>query len=83
MLVLSALIMATLTAPEEIGTNPQSMVWLLPIAAAITVIYKATKLETIEANVFFKEVVALFGSIVVFLIIVALALYAFTWLVIE
>ena len=73
-------VMATFTAPEEIGTNPQSMLWLMPIAAAIAIVYKATKLPTITAHNFIKEAAALFGSIIVFIIITALALYALTWL---
>ncbi len=75
------LVMATFTAPEHIRTNPQSILWLLPLAAAIAVIYKATKLPTITGGVFFKEAAVLFGSIVVFVIITALALYALVWLI--
>ena len=75
--------MATFTAPEQIGTNPQSMLWLLPLAAAIAIVYKATKLPKITLGDFLKESGSLFGSIVVFIIITALALYALTWLVTE
>jgi len=76
-------VIATFTTPEEIGTNPQSMLWLFPLAAAIAVVYKATKLPTITAGNFIKETSALFGSIVVFIIITALALYALAWLITE
>jgi hypothetical protein len=76
-------IMASFTAPEEIGANPQSMLWLLPLAAAIAVVYKATKLPTITARSFIKEAAILFGSIVVFIIITALALYTVAWLITE
>ena len=74
-------IIATFTAPEEISTNPQSMLWLLPLTAAIAVGYKATKLPTIKAGSFLKEVAALFGSIIVFIIITALVLYTLAWLI--
>lgn len=67
-------ITATFTAPETIGTNLQSLLWLLPLAASIAVVYKATKLNTITAKVFFKEVAVLFGSVVVFITITALVL---------
>ena len=77
------LVMASFTAPEEIGTNPQSMLWLLPLAAAIAVVYKATKLPTITAGNFIKEAAALFGSIVVFIIITALTLFTLGWLITE
>jgi len=76
-------VMATFTAPQEIGVNPQSMLWLLPLAAAIAVVYKATKLPTITARNFIKEAAILFGSIIVFIIITALALYTLTWLITE
>jgi len=76
-------VMATFTAPEEIGVNPQSMLWLLPLAAAIAVVYKATKLPTITARNFIKEAAILFGSIIVFIIITALALYSLAWLITE
>lgn len=73
-------IIATFTAPEPLATNPQLMLWLLPLAAAIAVIYKATKMPTITVTAFFKETVILFGSIVVFIIVTALALHAWAWL---
>jgi hypothetical protein len=72
---------ATFTAPEQIGTNPQSMLWLLPLAAAIAVVYKATKLPTITAGNFIKEALLLLGSIVVFIIITAVALCTLAWLI--
>ena len=75
--------MASFTAPEQIGTNPRSMLWLLPLAAVIAVVYKTTKLPTLTVGVFLKEVAALFGSIIVFIIITALALHALAWLVTE
>jgi hypothetical protein len=75
------LVMATFMVPEHIRTNPQSILWLLPLAAAIAVIYKATKLQTITVGVFLKEAAILFGSIIVFVIITALALYALVWLI--
>jgi hypothetical protein len=59
------------------------MLWLLPLAASIAVVYKATKLPTITAGNFVKEVVVLFGSIVVFIVISALVLYALAWLIVE
>ena len=77
------LAIATFTVPEQIGTNPQSMLWLLPLVAAIALVYKATKLPTIKAAAFLKETAILFGSIVVFIIVAALALYALAWLITE
>ena len=76
-------IMASFTAPEEITANPQSMLWMLPLAAAIAVVYKATKLPTITARSFLREAAVLFGSIVVFIVITALGLYGLAWLITE
>jgi len=81
MSVINILVIATFTAPEQIHANPQSMLWLLPLTAAIAIVYKATKLPTITAGVFLKEVTLLFGSIIGFIIITVLALYALVWLI--
>jgi hypothetical protein len=81
MSIIDIFLLATFTAPERIHPNPQSMLWLLPLAAAIAVVYKATKLSTITARAFFKEASLLFGSIVAFIIITALALYALVWVI--
>ena len=74
-------IIATFIEPEKVGTNPQSMLWLLPLVAAIAIIYKATKLPAITAVNFIKEAAILFGSIIVFIVIAALTLHAFAWLI--
>jgi len=74
-------LIASFTVPEQIQPNPQSMLWLLPLTAAIATVYKATKLPKITAKLFIKEVVVLFGSIITFLIIAALILYVLTWLI--
>lgn len=75
--------MATFTAPEKIGTDPYSMLWLLPLAAAIAIAYKATKLPTITAGKFVKEAVTLFGSIIIFIAITALVLHTVAWLITQ
>jgi hypothetical protein len=78
-----AVAIATFGAPEELGANPNSMLWFVPLAASIAVAYKAMKLPTITTTNFIKEVVVLFGSIVAFIIIAALTLYALAWLITE
>jgi len=72
---------ASLTAPEEIRMSPQSMLWLLPLSAAIAVVYKATKLPKITAVSFLKESAVLFGSIILFVVITALVLHVVAWLI--
>jgi hypothetical protein len=83
MLRLMALVMAGFTSPEDVATSPQSLLLLLPVVAAIAVVYKATKLPRISAGNFIKESMILFFSIVAFLVIIALALAAIAWLVLE
>ena len=76
-------VIATFTTPENVGVNPQSMLWLLPLAGAIAVVYKATKVPKIKAVSFLKESLLLFGSIVVFMLVTALVLFALTWLITQ
>lgn len=80
MSVADLIITATLTAPQQIGTTPASLLWLLPLTAAISIAYKATKLPTITAHAFIKEAALLFGSIIVFMAITALVLFAVAWI---
>ena len=83
MSIMPALVMATFTTPEKISSNPQSLLWLLPLVAAIAIVYKATKVPEIKFAHFLKEAMILFGSIVVFMFITALALFALAWLITE
>ena len=83
MSITDALVMATFTVPEKITTDPQSLLWLLPLVAAIAIVYKATKLPEIKFANFVKESVVLFGSIVVFMFVTALVLYCIAWLITE
>ena len=83
MYAMAAFIAASFTSPENIGTTPQSLLWLLPLVAAIAVVYKATKLPTITPGNFIKEVVMLFGSIIIFIIVITLTLFAVAKLITE
>ncbi len=78
---ITALLLATFTTPQQIGPQPQSILWLLPLLAAIAVTYKATKLSTITAKLFIKEAAVLFLSITAFITITILVLYALVWLI--
>lgn len=68
-------IIASFSSPEQIGTKPAIEFWLLPLAAAVAVVYKATKLKTITPANFIKEAFFLFGSIVVFIFVAVLVLF--------
>jgi len=80
MLECASVILAGFTSPLHIGTTAASMLWLLPLTAAVCIVYKATKLKEIKAAVFLREVAVLFGSIIVFMAIVAAVLFVFAWL---
>ncbi len=82
MLAFAANILAQFRVPEEMGTNPRSLLLVLPLLAAIAVVYKATKVSKVSAGNFIKESVLLFFSILVFMVITALVLVAIAWLII-
>ena len=69
-------IIAAFTAPESIGTTPESMLWMFPLFAAVAIVYKATKMRVIFLGKFFREVVILFLTISAIMIITGLALHA-------
>jgi len=76
-------ILASFSAPEEIGVNAKSMLWMVPLAAAIACVYKAIKLQKITIASFVKEAAILFVSIVVFIITAAVVLTVITFLATE
>ena len=59
------------------------MLWLLPLAAAIVVVYKATKVPKVRAGSFIKDSAVLFGSILVFMLVAAVALWTLSRFVTE
>ena len=62
-------------APVYIGTTAKALLLSLPLIAVISIVYKATKLEEIKLVSFLKEVVLLFGSILVFMVITAIVIF--------
>ena len=80
MMDLLGLVTATFTAPENLGTDPKSMMLMFPLLAAIAVIYKTTKTRVIFPWKFTKDVVLLFATICVVMILAAVALQVITWL---
>lgn len=77
------MLLAGFTTPIQIDTTPASMLWLLPLVAALAVVYKATKVHTIRWKSFLRETAILFGSIIVFIIIAALVVQTVAWLATE
>ncbi len=83
MSIADAFFMASFTVPEIIHVDSTSMLWLLPLVAAISIVYKTTKIPKIKVVSFLREVVILFGSIVVFMAVSAIALCVVAWLITE
>ena len=81
MTILALPLLADFTTPMQIGTDPISMLWLIPLVATISIVYKATKVGRIRAWPFAKETASLFGSIIVFIVVAAVILYLLTWAV--
>lgn len=74
-------ILGGFTAPVNIGTTPGSMLWLFPLLASVALIYKATKLPVITLGKFVKEVVILFCTISVVMILAAIGLNIVVYLI--
>ena len=72
-------LLATFTAPENIGTTPLSLLWMFPLLGSVSIIYKATKMRVIFSVKFLREISVLFLSISIFMILVAAALHIVVW----
>src|SRR5512146_3001212 len=83
MMAFVATMLGSFTTPMQIDTTPASMLWLLPLVVSIAVVYKATKVHQVRPWPFARESAVLFGSIVVFIVVAAIILYAITWVVTE
>jgi putative effector of murein hydrolase len=83
MTALSGILLASFTTPMRINTDPASMLWLLPLLVSVVVVYKATKVFRIRLYHFARESAVLFGSILAFIVVAALILYAVAWLVTD
>ncbi len=74
-------ILATFFTPETIGTTQWQLLWLLPLAIAGIVVYKAIKMPQLTLVVFVKEVVTLLIFLVCLLLIITFSLFIITaWL---
>lgn len=81
MTIFALSVLGSFTTPMRIDTNPASMLWLVPLVAAIAVVYKATKVHQVRPWSFARESAVLFGSILAFIGVAALILYGLTWIV--
>lgn len=76
-----ASILAALNAPINIGTNPASMLWMFPLLAAITLIYKATKMRVLLWKRFIRESLVLFLTVSGFMITAVIVLNLIAWMI--
>jgi hypothetical protein len=83
MTALSGIVLASFTTPMRIDTDPASMLWLVPLLVSVVVVYKATKVYRIRPYSFVRESSVLLGSILAFIFVAALILYAVAWLVTD
>jgi hypothetical protein len=79
MIASTDIVLASFTTPLQIDTTPGSLLWLLPLVAAVAVVYKATKVGKVRALSFARESAVLFGSIIAFIVVAALMLYCMAW----
>ena len=75
------LILGGFTEPIHIGTTPASLLWMFPLLASIALVYKATKMRVLFLRKFFREVVILFLTISIFMILTGVGLNVLVWLV--
>ena len=76
-------ILSSFSAPIEIGTNPYSFIWILPVCLIIAVAYKAIKMPKLTPAAYFKEIAILTATIIFFMFLAAIALYTLMLLVLE
>ena len=74
-------ILATFTAPFEIGTTPSSMLWMFPLLAAIALVYKATKMRVLFTKKYLQQSLLLFLSVSGFMVMAIAVLNLLSWLI--
>ena len=73
-------LIATFTAPEYIAMDVKSLLWIFPLLASVAIIYKATKMRVIFLRRFFREVVILFCTLSVVMVLIAALLHVVVWI---
>ena len=73
--------LASFTAPIEVGTTASSMLWMFPLLAAISLVYKATKMRVLLTRKFLLESLLLFLSVSGFMIMAIVVLNLLSWLI--
>lgn len=76
-------ILASFTTPIQVTNNAWSFIYIVPLALVLSVVYKTTKIPAFSWRMLLKESVVLTASILVFMVIVAFAIYCFCSLVLR
>ena len=63
--------------PVDVPSNVWSFLWIVPIVVLIAVVYKATKLDNVLSKRYVLECAALAGTILGFMLLIAVILYVF------
>jgi len=74
-------LLASFTAPIEIGTTPASMLWMFPLLAAVSLVYKATKMRVLLTRRYLLESLLLFLTVSGFMIMAIIVLNLLSWLI--
>jgi hypothetical protein len=72
-------LLASFAHPIEIGTTPGSVLWMFPLLASISIVYKATKMRVLFWDRFLREVVVLVLTVSVVMVVIAIALNVIVW----
>jgi hypothetical protein len=75
MLAMLTHIAASFTTPIEVPNNALSFLYIIPLTAVLSVVYKTTKISTFSWLLLLKESVVLTASILVFMVGVAFSIY--------
>lgn len=76
-------VLANFTTPLQVANNAWSFLYIVPLALVLSVVYKATKIQPFGWWALAKESVVLAASILVFMVLVAFAIYCFCALVLR
>lgn len=74
-------LLASFTTPIEIGTTPASMLWMFPLLAAVSLVYKATKMRVLLTRRYLLESLLLFLTVSGFMIMAIIVLNLLSWLI--
>lgn len=77
---MAELMLASFTAPLDIGCDPMSVVWMFPLLAGIAAVYKATKMRVLFVGSFLWQTLTLFATLSGFMILAMVVLNLIQWL---